>query len=139
MNQGVEILLARMDSHPQEFTEQVMYGRYGGWSVLVGIVLTKNSSFTDEEREAVDRKLNLLAREHFTQEVMRKLLEGPEGEPRGEDTVLVRRPITNGGTLVSPYVTADDTRDSYVRSLREAMCQTKDAIAQQALQDREGK
>ena len=78
MNRGIEILLARMDSHPQEFSSDTMMGRYGRWSGVIDQVLAVGGSFTGEEREALTTKLREMEREQFTQRVMKKLLDGPE-------------------------------------------------------------
>jgi hypothetical protein len=78
MNQGVEIIMARMDSHPQEFCHETMYGRYGRWTAAIDKVLAVAGSFTDEERKAISTKLYALERERFTQDVMKKLLHDPE-------------------------------------------------------------
>jgi hypothetical protein len=80
MNQGVEILLARMDSHPQEFCHETMLGRYGRWTPTIDKVLAIGGSFADEERKALSTKLYELERERFTRDVMKKLLDGPEGK-----------------------------------------------------------
>jgi hypothetical protein len=80
MNQGIEILLARMDSHPQEFDSEAMTGRYGRWTHTVDLVLAIGGSFTDEERNALNKKLRELERERFTRRVMKKLLDEPEGK-----------------------------------------------------------
>jgi hypothetical protein len=80
MNQGIEIIMARMDSHPQEFCHETMYGRYGRWTAAIDKVLAIGGSFTDEERKAISTKLYALERERFTQDVMKKLLHDPEGK-----------------------------------------------------------
>jgi hypothetical protein len=78
MNLGIEMLLARMDSHPQEFSDDVMRGRYGRWTSVIDQVRDIGSSFTSEERTAINNKLRDFERERFTQQVMKKLLDGPE-------------------------------------------------------------
>lgn len=88
MNRGIEILLARMDSHPQEFSNDIMLGRYGRWNAVIDQVLAVGGSFTGEEREALTTKLREMEREQFTQRVMKQLLNGPEVL----NTVHVRRP-----------------------------------------------
>lgn len=93
MNKGIEILLARMDSHPQEFTQSnLMLGRYGRWTTAIEQVCSISSPFTQKERDAVINKLRELELEEFTRTVMKKLLDDPEGAVKGEDTVQVRRP-----------------------------------------------
>jgi hypothetical protein len=80
MNQGIEILLARMDSHPQEFCNETMYGRYGRWTPAIDKAIAIGGSFTEGERKALSTKLYELERERFTQDVMKKLLHEPEGK-----------------------------------------------------------
>ena len=77
MNQGIEILLARMDSHPQEFDGGTL-GPYGRWTYTIERALNIGSNFTKEERDALSIKLRDMARERFTQDVMKELLDGPE-------------------------------------------------------------
>jgi ATP-dependent DNA ligase len=98
MNQGIEILLARMDSHPQEFSSDIMLGRYGRWSKVIDQVLAVGGSFTGEEREALATKLREVERERFTQRVMKQLLDGPEVL----NTVHVRRP--------RPYTVTEESK-----------------------------
>ena len=78
MNQGIEILLARMDSHPQEFDGGTR--PYGRWTYTIERALNIGSNFTKEERDALSIKLRDMARERFTQDVMKELLDGPEEE-----------------------------------------------------------
>lgn len=78
MNQGVEILLARMDSNPDEFTTA-----RGKWDwVMDGVnrrVAGKDKDvlayLTDEEAQALYDKMQFLARDGFTRNVMETLLE----------------------------------------------------------------
>ena len=77
MNQGIEILLARMDSHPQEFDGGTL-GPYGRWTYTIERALNIGSNFTKEERDALSIKLRDMVRERFTQDVMKELLDGPE-------------------------------------------------------------
>ena len=71
MNKGVEILLARMDSHPEEFSTNAKR-----WDREIRLILDKSNMFTDEERQVVHEKLTLLRRDGFTNEVMKKLVDG---------------------------------------------------------------
>lgn len=95
MNKGVEILLARMDSHPEEFStsDRIPYSRYGQWDSCIEAVLNTQNPFTDEEREAVQTKLNELTLEQFTQRVMKKLLDGPEPAERSSGQLIAGRQI----------------------------------------------
>lgn len=88
MNQGIEMLLARMDSHPDEFKPNVFKGGdYGRWTTEIIEVLGKTTEFSEEERDAVRTKVTKLRREEFTQHVMKKLINGPE-EPTPDMQVM---------------------------------------------------
>ena len=84
MNQGVEILLARMDSNPDEFTTA-----RGKWDwIMDGVnrrVAGKDKDvlayLTDEEAQALYDKMQLLARDGFTRNVMETLLEDAQELP----------------------------------------------------------
>ena len=84
MNQGVEILLSRMDSNPDEFT--TVRGKWD-W-IMDGVnrrVAGKDKDvlayLTDEEAQALYDKMQLLARDGFTRSVMETLLEESEVNP----------------------------------------------------------
>jgi hypothetical protein len=98
MNTGVEILLKRMDSHPEEFQgvgKGVRLRVYGNdddydvsrrWDGLISAAL--NSTFlTDEEREALLNKLSSIQGEAFTTAVVEELTRDPSTE--GDDWVGV--------------------------------------------------
>jgi hypothetical protein len=73
MNQGVEILLARMDSNPEEF---LTGNKAGKWQHL----LEKYEEYmTDEERKAVFTKYHSLKMSKFTEVVLKELLEEQDG------------------------------------------------------------
>lgn len=77
MNQGIEILLARMDTNPDEFVKN-SHGLHGRWTSDIQLVFNNTDAFTDEERQAVYSKLQQLERDMFTNRVMKKLLTEPE-------------------------------------------------------------
>jgi hypothetical protein len=73
MNKGVEILLSRMDSNPEEFD-------YDGWLANWSRLYDRYAEcLTEEERAAVDNKRTEILRDTFTNSVMAKLL-GAERE-----------------------------------------------------------
>jgi hypothetical protein len=77
MNKGIEILLSRMDSNPDEF---LTGNKSGKWQHL----LEKYEDYmTEEERKAVFTKYHELKMGKFTEAVMKELLEEQE-EKRGE-------------------------------------------------------
>ena len=93
MNKGVEILLARMDSHPQEFersldsnirgrwawildplSDRVLHGRYEGDSIV------PFSFLTAEEAEALVGKFLHIQHGFFTKAIMKELFD--DSSPR---------------------------------------------------------
>jgi len=84
MNKGLEILLKRMDTNPEEFDRlfrQRRLDRHGsveGWDLIINIVLEKNKSHSfvsDEERKLFEEKLLAVQGDMFSEAVMRKLFE----------------------------------------------------------------
>ena len=87
MNQGVQILLDRMDTNPEEFAD----GGEGKWADITGAiharVMEKKEGkdygkplpfLTDPEVEALYEKLEDARRENFTADVMRRLADAPQ-------------------------------------------------------------
>ena len=82
MNQGVQILLERMDTNPEEFEDYA-----GKWGDIIGAILArKNSSdehskdaplpfLSDAEVNALYDKLEDVRRENFTADVLRRLAD----------------------------------------------------------------
>jgi hypothetical protein len=76
MNTGIQILLKRMESHPEEFYYKPNEG-VGKWTKLLD---TFKRSLTQEEIDAIDEGLRKIERERFTELVM-QALAGVEDEP----------------------------------------------------------
>lgn len=87
MNQGVQILLDRMDTNPEEFEE----GNYSKWADIIGAVTARVKEKTegkdygkplpflsDPEVSALYDKLEDVRRENFTADVMRRLANAPQ-------------------------------------------------------------
>jgi hypothetical protein len=98
---GVKIILARIESHPEEFKE--LHGRWGDIMEAVRIRATgkmdRLPALTDEEVHALHDKL----REHiwrpdFNDMVMSKVLD-PEREERQEQHNLAQTKIYAGGGM----------------------------------------
>jgi len=70
---GVEILLERMKTNPEEFIE----GDASKWSRVMG---RGWDIFTEEERTALQDALTEAKREHFNGEVMRVLSQGHDDQ-----------------------------------------------------------
>ena len=81
MNEGVRILLERMETHPQEFN----YGVHEKWVDIVEDVVQRSKGkadsvpfLNDDEVKALYDKLRDLERNEFTAKVLRKLADTPE-------------------------------------------------------------
>jgi hypothetical protein len=84
MNEGVQILLDRMDTNPEEFEDYS-----GKWGDIIGAVHARKSIpdghskdaplpfLTDPEVNALYDKLEDVRRENFTSDVLRRLAEAP--------------------------------------------------------------
>lgn len=85
MNQGVQILLDRMDTNPEEFDDYA-----GKWGDIIGAVHARKSIpethskdaplpfLTDPEVNALYEKLEDVRRENFTSDVLRRLANTPK-------------------------------------------------------------
>ena len=85
MNQGVQILLDRMDTNPEEFDDYT-----GKWGDIIGAVHARKSIpeahskdaplpfLTDPEVNALYEKLEDVRRENFTSDVLRRLADTPK-------------------------------------------------------------
>ena len=90
MNQGIEILIARMDSNPEEFVPDVLGNYPSKWrNIMSGIEMRAsggkdyNDQFPflkDDEIKAVWGKLQSLQGDLFTKKVMNTLLQDTTAE-----------------------------------------------------------
>lgn len=89
MNQGIEILLARMDSHPDEFYNLHMQGNNPPgtrWDWLLAEALAGKFT-TEEERTALQDKLSSIQGESFTMAVLKELMGDAAVAPTGGVTI----------------------------------------------------
>jgi hypothetical protein len=84
MNQGVQILLDRMDTNPEEFEYDIARGG-GKWSDIVQAVHVRKDKnektlpfLSDAEVNALYDKLEDVRRENFTSDVLRRLADTPK-------------------------------------------------------------
>lgn len=77
MNEGMKIILERMDTNPEEFLDD------SKWTMLIHRHL---EYLSDEEQQAYKSKMNALKSERFTAEVMKELMRDTE---RDEDRPTV--------------------------------------------------
>lgn len=107
MNEGVEILLARMDSHPDEFDE------HGPWAWVFNAIdmeinartmstpasHTRVSFMTDEELDVLWSKFQQLQASVFTNKIMSQLLNPPEELAPKRKIVLTQQQVTTAKQL----------------------------------------
>lgn len=78
MNDGVKIILARMDTNPEEF-----YMDEDKWKFVYKEYF--RDSMSEEEKGAIFDKLKVIRREELTAKVMKTLFEAEEAEKDEED------------------------------------------------------
>ena len=105
---GVEILLERMKTNPEEFIE-------GGLSKWSRVMDAGWSILTEEEHKAIQEGINNAKREHFNGEVMRVLAQG-------HDEQLV---------ITEDY---DRLANTYTTNLGKSMAVTKKSMIDQTTQ-----
>lgn len=88
MLEGVQIILERMKTNPEEFDQ------HGRWGWLVGLIYDGADKYplTDEEISAIKDRLLVINRDRFNQRVLRTLVDEP-------------LPMTVGEQLDLPYMT----------------------------------
>ena len=79
MNKGLEILLARIDSHPEEFHEAHTFdSRSSRWKLMLDAA--QNGHFlTSEEKQLLHAKLSSVQGAWFTNAIMHELLVADGG------------------------------------------------------------
>jgi hypothetical protein len=82
MNDGVKILLERMQTHPEEF-----HGDFNKW---VHIINEFEKFFNASERALVNGALSNIRREEFTRVVMQELLREPTPVEVDPDTFTIK-------------------------------------------------
>ena len=119
MNDGVKILLARMETHPEEFIDGAQYGA-NKWSRL----MQEYRPFLDkEDLEVFDaaHKATVFEymKERFTQLVMEELLD-PKSEQLelGLNPYLVRSTLSATPIPAISSITLEQTEHSLVKQLK---------------------
>ena len=99
---AVELLLARMDSNPEEF------GDNGRWE---GLIIKYRSYLPVQDRTAMEDKINSLRLDSFHKDVMNKLLAEPSDEVKEYTWTAGTRPgvvplsVPVGGVSTIPLTT----------------------------------
>lgn len=114
MNHGVQILLERMDTNPEEFEEA--FGLGGGkWTDIIGAVTARTKEkkegmdygkplpfLTDSEVNALYEKLEDVRRENFTADILRRLADAPQEREQTELWAQPKYTIGNQPVLGTP-------------------------------------
>ena len=93
---GVEILLERMKTNPEEFIE----GGYSKWSRVID---GSWAILSEDERDALQAGINEAKREHFNGEVMRVLAQGHdeiENNLVPHSAILSKKSMMNQATQI---------------------------------------
>lgn len=83
MNEGVRILIERMESNPEDFALRnpgdayLIQGHGATWRGLVEYVVEDKRLFTEEEKSAVETALIEVSRKNFTAKVLELLTAPP--------------------------------------------------------------
>jgi hypothetical protein len=84
MNQGVQILLERMDTNPEEFEDDFALGGGKWYDIVQAVHVRKDKNektlpfLSDAEVNALYEKLEDVRRENFTATVLRRLADTPQ-------------------------------------------------------------
>ena len=94
MNAGIELLLKRMDSHPEEFTgpmasDNALVSFNSRWYRLIHTAIS-GGFIPPEEIDRMKEKLNALQSEKFASEVMKELMD-----PSPRTTVAAQSGLVN--------------------------------------------
>lgn len=119
MNRGVEVLLKRMESTPEEFMGQQGSVTKWGW-VIQSVVRRAHQGYPahsadvpyllDDEVKAIYDKWLELQRERFTEDVLKTLLAEPENKPIDISTLRYAGAI--GAITPSAAFTAQKAQES---------------------------
>ena len=96
MNEGVKILLARMETNPEEFN-----GEVNKW----GNLLQYYKAYLDpEDANALNEGINKLLQQKFTEKVMKELLAPEEDDDMGKWFSAQKIGTPRGGATLSPSI-----------------------------------
>ena len=118
---GVEILLERMKTNPEEFVE----GGYSKWSRVLD---TGWNVMTEEERQALQAGMNEAKRDHFNGEVMRVLSQGHDdhlltmelGERVYNNKRLMQGGYSDPRSILTPDVLKQQVEETLEKQFDEA-------------------
>ena len=118
---GLEILLERMKTNPEEFVE-------GGFSKWSRVIDSGWSVMTEEERQALQAGMNEAKRDHFNGEVMRVLSQGHDdhlltmelGERVYNNKRLMQGGYSDPRSILTPDVMRQQVEETLEKQFDEA-------------------
>lgn len=116
---GVEILLERMKTNPEEFVE----GGYSKWSRVLDAGW---SVMTTEEQKALQDAMNEAKREHFNGEVMRVLAQGhddhlmAEGYSQNLAKSMMATKNAVASSIIAPQSMIEQVKETLEKQFDEA-------------------
>ena len=114
---GVEILLERMKTNPEEFVE----GGYSKWSRVINNAW---DILTEQERKALEDGTKEAKRDHFNGEVMRVLAQGHDDDIEETLTYKASGRYTTGWSdprsILTPKVMKEQVKDILNQQFDEA-------------------
>ena len=115
---GVEILLERMKTNPEEFVE----GEVSKWSRVMD---TAWAVLTEDERTVLQSALIEAKRDHFTGEVMRVLSGDVEEEPTVAERYYKHKRLMQGSAIIPPQSMMNQTTQILSDEFDKAYAKTK--------------
>ena len=142
MNQGVQILLDRMDTNPEEFEDDFALGGGKWYDIVQAVHVRKNKNektlpfLSDAEVNALYEKLEDVRRENFTADVLRRLADTPKEQTQDDlfdsaKYTLATNSLTTTGTWGASSIThaqALSLNEREKQQLREALEDYNDKI-----------
>jgi hypothetical protein len=115
MNDGVKILLERMQTHPEEF-----HGSYNRWTEVIERF---EKFFNASERALINGALTNIRRDEFTQVVMNEILREPTAVEVEKDTYTINNvgSYTNAVTSIQELVRKEQEARIQQASIKEYM------------------
>lgn len=107
MNEGIKILIDRMQTNPEDFAPPYGGGRnyLGGntWRELAVVVIEDKEVFTDEEKEAVSVALREVSRKNFTAKIL-EMLAAPTEDEATMQKYAFEESMRNTATIAGPFI-----------------------------------
>lgn len=127
---GLEIILERMKTNPEEFVE----GGFSKWSRVIDVAW---EVMTEDEREALKAGMAEAKRDHFNGEVMKVLSQGHDdhfmtmelGERVYNGKRLMQGGYSNPRSILTPDVMRQQVEETLEKQFEEAYAKNSQVVA----------